>query len=196
VGGVGFPRVSPRGDRVAFLAFHPDSASVETVDLRGKRTTLSKGHVALGLAWGPDGDEVWFTEWGALYAVTLDGRERLLARFPGAVTINDVFRDKRALVTLAQHQSALMALPPGASREQDLSWFNASQVADVSRDGKAMLFSDRATAESVQTPPPTRPPTCGAPTGPPRSGSAKASRWRSRRTEDRRSRWSGAHAHG
>jgi dipeptidyl aminopeptidase/acylaminoacyl peptidase len=147
---IGFPRVSPRGDRVAFLEFRPGGGSVETVDRRGTRTTLSKGHVPFGLAWAPSGDEVWFTEWGALYAVTLTGQERLLAHFPGAVTINDVSRDGRALVTLAQYQAPLMVLAPGASKERDLSWFDFSRVADLSPDGKMMLFADRTGAGSVQ----------------------------------------------
>jgi Tol biopolymer transport system component len=147
---MGFPRVSPRGDRVAFVQFRPYAVSVEVVDLEGTRTTLSDRHATFGLAWAPDGDEVWFTEWGGLYAVRLDGRERLLARFPGAVTLNDVFRDKRALVTLAQWQSALMVRSPGASEERDLSWFDASRVAELGPDGRTLLFSDRASAASIQ----------------------------------------------
>jgi hypothetical protein len=147
---ISFPRVSPRGDRVAFLQFQTGGARVETVDRQGVLSTLSRGRHAFGLAWAPDGDEVWFTEWGALYAVSLDGRERLLARFPGAVTINDVSRHKRVLLTLAQYQSPLMARLPGAHEERELSWFDASQVAALSKDGSTLLFTDRASAASVQ----------------------------------------------
>jgi len=38
------PRISPRGDRIAFFSLAPGSASLEVVDASGKgRKTLSKG---------------------------------------------------------------------------------------------------------------------------------------------------------
>ena len=58
-------RVSPRGDRVAFTE-HPivgdNRGDVAVVDRAGKKTTLAAGWEDLGgLAWSPDGREVWFT---------------------------------------------------------------------------------------------------------------------------------------
>jgi eukaryotic-like serine/threonine-protein kinase len=82
-------KVSPRGDTVAFIDHsrpRDDAGSVELVDLKGKRKTLSPGwESADGLAWAPGGNELWFaaTKLGAaraLYGVSLSGKERLLAR--------------------------------------------------------------------------------------------------------------------
>ena len=53
-----------------------------------------------GVAWRPDGREIWFTaarrgEVKSLRAVTLDGAERLVTRLLGQVTLQDVGRDGR-----------------------------------------------------------------------------------------------------
>ena len=58
-------RLSPQRDRVAFLE-HPmrgdDRGDVVVVDRKGVRTTLSSDwSSSQGLAWSPDGREVWFT---------------------------------------------------------------------------------------------------------------------------------------
>ncbi len=83
---ISHPRISPKGDMIAFLD-HPvqgdDSGSVMLVDLSGNRKKLSHDwYSAQGLAWSPDGREVWFTAraMGAdryLSAVDLSGNERL-----------------------------------------------------------------------------------------------------------------------
>ena len=82
-GHVSYARLSPKGDRIAFLD-HPfpldDAGTVAVIDLAGKKTTLTgKWASEHGLAWAPSGDEIWFTatEAGAnrsLYAVTLVGQ--------------------------------------------------------------------------------------------------------------------------
>ncbi len=64
-GWISHPRISPKGDFIAFLN-HPvwpdDRGSVEVVDLSGRRKTLSTGWESEeGLAWSPDGSEVWFS---------------------------------------------------------------------------------------------------------------------------------------
>jgi hypothetical protein len=97
-GWIGEPRVSRRGDRIAFVD-HPnpgdDGGSVAIVDREGKKTTLTALFAsAQGLSWSPDGSEIWFTgaEVGgnrALYGVSLSGKRRLLARVTGAMTIHD-----------------------------------------------------------------------------------------------------------
>ncbi|HEY1435768.1 MAG TPA: serine/threonine-protein kinase, partial [Thermoanaerobaculia bacterium] len=73
-------RVSPDGALVAFIE-HPvrgdDAGLVAVVDLAQRKRTLSSGWMtARGLAWSPDGGEVWFTAAAAggsraLHAVTL-----------------------------------------------------------------------------------------------------------------------------
>jgi serine/threonine protein kinase len=87
-GWITYPRVSPKGDRIAFLdhpALGEDAGSIAMVDLSGQKTVLSSGWKNLkGLAWSPKGDEVWFsadrlTRSQVVYAVTLSGKVRLMA---------------------------------------------------------------------------------------------------------------------
>jgi len=143
-------RVSPRGDWVAFMD-HPsgsDAGTVVAVDRSGARRTLSKwwGDM-LGLAWYPDGREVWFTagmvgDFKSLRAVTLDGKERLIAQMLGEINLEDISRDRRVLVSRENWGDELKALPPGASAERDLTWLGFSFVADLSLDGSRVLFTE------------------------------------------------------
>jgi hypothetical protein len=90
------PRISPRGDLIAFIE-HPvrgdDSGSVAVVDREGRKRVLSTGWItARGLAWSPDGSEIWFTAAAiggarSIQAVNLAGRRRMLSRIPGALTL-------------------------------------------------------------------------------------------------------------
>ncbi|HEY6049866.1 MAG TPA: protein kinase, partial [Thermoanaerobaculia bacterium] len=101
-GHISYARLSPRGDRIAFLD-HPfpldDAGTVAVIDLEGKKTTLTgKWASEHGLAWEPSGREVWFTatEAGAnrsLYAVTLDGKLRVVARVPGGLKLHDIAKN-------------------------------------------------------------------------------------------------------
>ena len=150
-GWISDPRFSLRGDRIAFLD-HPtindDGGAVAIVDLAGKKTTLTPLYATLaGLAWSPDGTEVWFTAADvggnrALQAVTPSGRVRMLFRGTGALTLNDVSRDGRVLVTHDLNRIGLASLAPGDTAERDLSWFDWSLMADLSADGRTLLFSE------------------------------------------------------
>ena len=148
-GWITYPRVSPKGDRIAFLD-HPtlgeDDGSVAVVDLSGRKTTLSSGWKNLkGLAWSPGGDEVWFsadrmTRSQLVYAVTLSGKERLVLQAAGWMRLEEISRDGRVLLLQASPRSRIVCQPPGASTERDLSWFDWSTAADLSPDGKKLLF--------------------------------------------------------
>ena len=145
------PRVSPNGDRVAFVE-HPmrgdDSGAVAVVDLEGHKHTLSTGWISVrGLAWGPDGSEVWFTAASlggsrALHAVSLSGRRRLVARVPGALTLHDVSREGRVLLAQEHAREGVMGVLPGLEKEQDLSWHDWSRPVDLAADGSRFLFDE------------------------------------------------------
>jgi Tol biopolymer transport system component len=151
-GFIGQPRISPRGDRIAFVD-HPvvndDGGSIAVVDLASKkRTTISPEYAtAFGLAWSPDGSEVWYTaaEVGGnrlLYAANPSGRTRSLARVAGNLTLYDVARDGRVLVSHDNVQIGIIARAPGASIDVDLSWLDWSLLTDISPDGRSVLFSE------------------------------------------------------
>jgi eukaryotic-like serine/threonine-protein kinase len=150
-GWISHPRISPKGDQVAFLD-HPiqgdDSGSVDVVDSRGKVRILSNNWLSLqGMAWSGNGEEIWFTATRigidrALYAVSLSGGERLVARMPGTLTLLDTWRDGRVLLTRASWRRELVGSSSDQARERDLSWLDYSYPADLSADGKTLLFDE------------------------------------------------------
>jgi eukaryotic-like serine/threonine-protein kinase len=142
-------RVSPDGRLLAVSALEADGVSISVVDQKGGRKRLSGGSLGgPGLAWTPDGREVWFTQaFGAgppsLWAVGLDGRLRAVYRSPHQLTLLDISWDGRALVTGSTWHAGLNWLRPGETKEQDVSWLDASFVADLSADGRLLLFDER-----------------------------------------------------
>jgi dipeptidyl aminopeptidase/acylaminoacyl peptidase len=143
-------RVSPRGDWLAF-AHHPptgwDGGSLEIVSRTGVRRVLSSGwNDLIGVAWRPDGQEVWFTaarrgELKSLRAVTLDGRERVVSQLLGQITLQDVGRDNGVLITQEEFGLETRALGPKSANERDLTWLGFSVLADLSADGGRVLFT-------------------------------------------------------
>jgi Tol biopolymer transport system component len=150
-GWISHPRVSPRGNEVAFLD-HPlrgdDGGSVSLVDLQARRRTITGTFAsAMGLIWSPRGDEVWFTAASVgfnrgLYAATRGGRVRLLAQGTGGLTIQDVSTSGRVLVVQDKARQGISAFLPGADKERDFSWLDWSLVRDISPDGTTLLFDE------------------------------------------------------
>jgi len=150
-GWISHPRYSPDGKWIAFLE-HPerrdDMGFVSLMDLKGNKKKISQEWESLqGLAWSPRGDEVWFTSAKVgndrfLNAVSLAGVERLLAREPGTLTLQDVTRDGRVLLTRDVPRVGMVGMGPGATKESDLSWLDWSAPTDLSSDGKTLLFSE------------------------------------------------------
>jgi len=148
-------RFSPRGDRIAFFD-HPsrwdDRGSVKTVDLAGRVTDLSSGYAAEeGLAWSPDGKEIYFSGTdnsvggslrSSVFAITLVGTRRIAQAGAGALRILDVARGGRWLVARDELRLGIMARPPGAGTERDLSWLDGSGFPTLSPDGRTMLFCE------------------------------------------------------
>ena len=145
-------RVSPSGDRVAF--FESDAPGVAAtgtlilVDRSSKSTTLANPLMALGLAWSPRADEVWFT--GArsdgppsIRAVSLSGKERLVERVPAPLKIDDISRDGRVLVTKGMNLGGMNCLLPGETRERELGWLDGARVEGLSADNRTLLFGAR-----------------------------------------------------
>jgi dipeptidyl aminopeptidase/acylaminoacyl peptidase len=148
-GWIDAPRFSPSGDSIAFLdhpIFPDDRGSVAIVDLNGNKRTLSGFWESLrGLAWGPRGDEVWFaaTRSGlarALYAVTLGGRERKVLSVAGGLSMRDISRDGRILLSRDNERLGIQFLGANDAEPRELSWEDWSMVTDITPDGKRILF--------------------------------------------------------
>ena len=154
-GWVSHVRFSPNGDFMAIADHLPsgDDGRIVIIDVHGNHKASSSFYSSVeGLAWSPSGKEVWFSAvpGGAarsIYAVDFTGKERLLYRAPGGLTIHDVSRTGLVLLTADKSRLSLSALPPGETRERSLSWFDWSLLTDISADGKTIIFSE--TGEAV-----------------------------------------------
>ena len=135
-------RVSPRGDRVAVLD-GPHQLAV--VDRNKKKTRLAGSAQEFG--WSPGGDEVWFTRIvdGSthLFAVSLGGRERMLASLPGDFTLYDISREGRALFERGTEQWEVLGRFPGDEHEHGYKWLDQTVPQDLSADGKLLLFAEK-----------------------------------------------------
>ncbi|MEO8362617.1 MAG: hypothetical protein ABI672_21510, partial [Vicinamibacteria bacterium] len=160
-GYVSHARVSPTGDRVAFLdhqRYGDNRGRVSVVTRDGKVTVLGDEWISSeGLDWSADGREIWFTavvpgEPSSLRAIaaTGDRPSRLVWQTPQHLVLMDVAPDGRVLLASGSISSFIASRAPGESHEKDLSWLGWSDLYDVSTDGKALLvtgfeFSDEYT---------------------------------------------------
>ena len=149
-GAFDYPRLSPKGDLVAFLEHPPfdDAGSLMLAGPKKTRRALSSGWNSIeGLGWNADGSEVWFTAAregtaSALYAVTLNGKERLLLRAPGRLVLHDVSPKGQAVAERNSIRVTLLGKAAGEEAERDFSWLDRSMLADLSADGGTILFSE------------------------------------------------------
>jgi len=156
-GWVSHVRFSPDGGSVAIADHVPggDDGRVVILDVHGNRKVSSSFYSSVeGLAWSPNGKEVWFSavpggSARSIYALDFSGKERLIYRAPGGLTIHDISRAGSVLLTADKTRLGMFALAPGETHERSLSWFDWSLLADMSADGKTIVFSE--TGEAVGT---------------------------------------------
>ena len=146
------PRVSPSGDRIAFME-HPwrgdDRGGVSVIDLAGHRVVLADGFAAEeGLVWISGGKELLFSAWGEndstyqLAAIDLKGHVRHPATAPGGFTPQDAAPGGTWLTTVDDSPSRVMGRARGAPEERELSWLDSSGDPKISRDGETLALSD------------------------------------------------------
>ena len=144
-------RISPLGNQIAFMdhpALWDTRGVVSLVDFAGHVQTLSpESKFEDGLAWRPDGKEIWFTaiESGrdlSLMATDLSGKTRTVLDLPVGITLHDIAPDGRALVALDSRRLATAFMTLGDTRDVDLSWHDWNSVRDISPDAKSILFED------------------------------------------------------
>jgi Tol biopolymer transport system component len=157
-GWMGNPRISPDGKWVAYMD-HPqvgdDAGGVHLVDRQGVDKLLTQGALtAEGLAWSPDGKEIWYTatvedsdptlvsSGRALNAVTPSGRKRIITRVPASLQLEDVSPDGKVLLSRQTWRRELGGMIAGMTKEQDFSWLDYSFPAQLSPDGKRLLFDE------------------------------------------------------
>ncbi len=153
-GWVSHVRFSPDGNFLGIADHVPggDDGRVVIIDRQGNRKASSSYFTSVeGLAWAVNGKELWFSAIpsGAarsIYALDLSGKERLIFRGPGGLTLHDISRTGLVLLTSDKSRLGISALAPGESHERSLSWFDWSLLTDISRDGKTIVFSESGEA--------------------------------------------------
>src|SRR5271168_1027454 len=150
---ISHPAISPDGKWIAF-ADHENpggddegSLAVISADGTGKERKLSSGWTSLqGILWSPAGDEIWFTstKTGSAQnprAVTLSGKLRTITNVPGGMWLED--SRNGVVLTVANHQRlSIRGMAPGGKEEHELGWFGWSELRDISRDGRKILFEE------------------------------------------------------
>src|ERR1700683_2775679 len=156
VNSLGYVRISPRGNAVAFgefLSVDGDAGWVVALDKNGKKIIHTAPFISVeGVAWSPSGDEVWYaatlTEgWAdAIHATSVKGKERTVVRLPGMVRLHDISHDGRILLSRESWRSGLQFRGPSDAKERDLSWLDYAQLRDLSADGSQIAFDDWGSA--------------------------------------------------
>ena len=143
-------RIAPLDGAVAFIDHpvrHDDAGAVKIVDLAGSVRTLSDGWANLsGMAWKNTG-ELWFTATRdhtprSLWSVTTDGRLRAVGQAPGMLTLRDIARDGRLLLTIEARRLEIAGWIAGDPGERTLSLTDWSRVQQLSADGGLLLFDE------------------------------------------------------
>src|SRR4029077_11769316 len=140
------PRVSADGRLVAFFDFDAEVGDYALciVGANHPKQVLSRGWRSIGaLNWSPDNHEVWFSGGQpgtdpALYAVTLNGAQRLVSQTGGMIVMQDVARDGRVLLTSVNSRLGILYSPPNGGAQRDLSWLDSSLIYELSNDGQSL----------------------------------------------------------
>ena len=143
-------RFLPDGKQIAYLAAKSfDDNSLGVVDLAGHHKILTAGwEIISSMAWNPVSKEIWMSgrkrtnRIGVieLHAISLSGKDRLVAQNPQLIIVEDIAPDGRVLARSDDWPETIMCLSPGAARESDLTWLDFSEGVSLSEDGQDLLF--------------------------------------------------------
>ncbi|HJW13272.1 MAG TPA: protein kinase [Thermoanaerobaculia bacterium] len=140
--GLGFVRVSPRGDLVAFIEHRANGEFLVVADLTGKKTrTISGPWGDIQIAsWRPNGLSLVVDGDGAIREVSLAGKDRILYR-DGTSASHDLLPDGRLLVERLSIRSGVVMRPPGDEREREIPVLDGGGGPILSADGSTLVFS-------------------------------------------------------
>ena len=139
--GLGFVRVSPRGDLVAFTEHRANGEFLVVADLTGKTRTLSGPWGDIQIAsWRPNGRSLVVNGDDAICEVSLAGKERILYQ-DGSLGSHDVLPDGRLLVERLFIRPGVVMRPPGEEREREIPELDGGHGPILSADGSTLVFS-------------------------------------------------------
>jgi eukaryotic-like serine/threonine-protein kinase len=145
-------RVAPDGKQVAYFQ-HPlsskdDRGVVALVDREGKQKVISGEWEALeGMAWVPDGKEVWYgaAEAGDQFCVRASngtGAERNVYCGTSGTRVHDISPSRRALVSADVAVISIAAVEHGSQEEHDLVSLGFVIQTKVTPDGAEVVTTD------------------------------------------------------
>lgn len=150
-------RISPDGERVAYTdhpAWGDNRGGLAVVDRNGKKTMLASGFSAVqGLAWAPNGREVWYTTpgddaGGALLATDLSGHSRVVYRSIASIELFDIASNGQVLLSRHHAQREVLAMLAGYPSERSLVVAGeASMARGITADGRAVLVANQMPAD-------------------------------------------------
>ena len=152
-GYISHPRISPDGKLVAFLE-HPvygdDRGYLDVVDNNASAKRLTgEAQGEEGVAWSPDGREIFYAEASAklaqdraVVAVDLSGTSRTVINVPGYSDVWDIAPDGRVLVSNDSISSTQMVASPASGLERDVSALGWGTYGALSADAKTIVFCE------------------------------------------------------
>ena len=146
-------RVAPDGDSIALVEQDTFGGGLQWVSIIARSGTLVSrsqkwaSSYQDGLAWTPDGREVWFAASdvggrAAVHAMTREGRERIVHRSIVSVRIQDIAPDGRALLTRDSYRREMSLVDSNGTGGRDLTWRDWSSPFVLSNDGRTLAFGD------------------------------------------------------
>jgi eukaryotic-like serine/threonine-protein kinase len=143
-------RVSPDGTEIAIAEHYTlgsDGGEVRIVDRRRHQVAQSASFVSLeGIAWSAAGrlyfvasppTEGWANE---LHFLDLSGNEGIVWHFEGMTRLHDISREGSMLVSREDWRMELNFRGVQETQEKDLSWFDLSELMDLSTDASEVTF--------------------------------------------------------
>ncbi|HUR19723.1 MAG TPA: WD40 repeat domain-containing protein, partial [Vicinamibacterales bacterium] len=140
------PRVSPSGEYVAFFDTHLPAANVvKIVTKAGKLVAESRPFSEWwSLAWTP-ANELWFAatetsgSQAAIFSLDLSGKERIVWRAPGSITLHDISPQGDVLVSFDRGSSRAEVVEGPGAAPVDRSWREAGRLAALSNNHALLI---------------------------------------------------------
>ena len=145
-------RMSHAGDRLALVDGTGGRTDILMFDAKGKgrvlytKATDAFASTVTGLAWKPNGDAIWYSEQQggqtAFWALTLNGKRRLVWRGYGAIQLLDLAADGRVLAASHQARMGVFLQTLGQQGVRDVSILDGTQAVAFTPDGTALLLQE------------------------------------------------------
>jgi Tol biopolymer transport system component len=147
-------RYSPNGDLLAFERHRTDGQGYVVILNLKKKTTKTSGLYSdvAGLAWRPNGREVWFTaapsgNLRSIRGMDTAGHERLVYAAPDQLTLQDISKTGDLLVLRNLDSSSIfIGHLHGQAETSEVAGPDWPLLGDLSNDGKQMVYQESGSA--------------------------------------------------